>query len=268
MKEKKQLVKICIITSIISLFFSAYFYNICSFIKDLFMGIFGSSTATLIVFIYEYRNCKRETILDYCDLIDEVFYLYEHIFILIKDSQTNEILEGYISHENGKSGIENLVDTYIQLVEYIDKIIIQYNKFDFFTDIISPKQWWNENHYVWITEKPKDKNLRKKIRLEAKERYYTKYTGKHKKIIYDKIQSPILYYLYDISFPARNMFKWYRNGNLSLESECINILLNLQEKFAEKDNEGVLRFPVPEWKHNNDRLRNSTNGGKVFWKLK
>lgn len=272
MRLKKNAIIISAYTAMIAVIVAAltFFLNgaeckILTFISNVTLGIFSSAIVTLLIFIYEYRLERRKAIFAFCTKVSEIDQLLAHIVFL--QSENGSILPSYFERRRGKSVIDEQCEIYTS-VSVVCKILPSlYDEIEFFTDI-SFCNWRKDRALKAVPQPQKLTRDEKKIaRAQAKATYRDEYySGKHKEQIYTRIMAPIKEIKEEIDSKLLNDARLYLKGyEEEYKHEVESDLLDLQDKFYEKNPSGsILRRPQ-KWKDAAIKLRKVLVGSKWFW---
>ena len=267
MHQKKHAIIISIVLAIVSLGSSVLFRLVLNtdFLSNMFLGIFGSAFATLVIFCHEYNSEKHELIRKYCKKVDEICVCSEHIFLI--EEIDGVVPDSFYTKTDGLSPIDRLCDLYIKMDCLKPQLIDLFNQFDFFLDCTF-KQWFQDRIIILIEKDQKFKNRKEKRREKEgnKALYRNEYfIGKHKKSIEKRIQSPLIHYLNKIATYAQKEFFCYRNGLQVDEDSVIKGLLELQKELFVRSENGIVEVTV-KWHDASNDLKGILVGSKIFWK--
>lgn len=266
MRQKKASIYISTVLAFFALLLAVllkYVFD-AEFVSNVFLGIFGSAFATLVVFCYDYSSEKRKLIKAYCKKVDEIYSCREHIFMIEEIDGT--IPSIYYDRTDNRSPIDRLCDLYLKMSAMRSQIIELFEQIDFFMDL-PIKQWFQERNLILIEKDQKfasraEKRLAKE---EAKACYRDEHhPGKRKRMIEKRVQRPLMQYLYKVAKYANNEFSWYRDGLQEDEETVIQGLLELQKECFQETENGVSIKPA-KWHEASGELLGTLVGSKVFW---
>lgn len=266
MRQKKASIYISIVLAFFSLVLSIVFKYLLNaeFLSNVFLGVFGSAFAALVVFCYDYNTEKHKLIKEYCKKVHEIYHCRSRIFSI--DEIDGKIPSIYYDKTENRSPIDRLCDIYIQMNSMRGQLVELYAEIDFFLDL-PLKQWLQDRHLVYVGDSKKRLTREEKriAKESAKARYRDEhYAGKRKEIIRKRIQDPLMRYLFTVSRFALNEFSWYREGLQADEETVVAGLLELQKEcFAATEN-GSSTVPA-EWHEASGELAGTLVGSRLFW---
>jgi|GEM_PF-3529419 len=269
MREKKISVWISIITMLISLALAALFkfrWHICGydFISNAILGVFGSATATLFIFIYQYNVAKCKTITDYCSIANKIEYELSQLQF-IHANTPSEFLESCCSSPREFYGIiKRICEQYYHACSYYDSLKAKFNEISFFSDSIIGdyfrKKRKNRKDTKLIDELINNNQVDVLYDSNANGKQY----GRHKEIVFKRIQSPFTDFYYAVTEFITPKLNLYEEGQITAE-DMIKTLMDFQKNIYQKkdDYTGYLDFP---WKYSVKDFQNTLEGEKLFWK--
>lgn len=237
MRVKKHAIRITALASVVSIVFAFVIYphgqsgSLLSFISNALLGIFASSVATLLVFIYEYRAERSAAIESFCRIVFDVAGILDQIVYVNPSTGGTSIDNRYLERHGKQNTIEEICEKYVAIVSKRQDLNDALRRIDFFLDW--PIAEWHEAHHLkWTVDKSK---LTKKERKEAIEKakaiyWEEQYSGKRKKRLEKEIFIPLRDMIASISPYALNCFRWYLAGHNEHEEEVVRAVLDLQNK--------------------------------------
>ncbi len=237
MRVKKHAIRITATTSVITLIIAFVIYplgqscSLLSFISNALLGIFASSVATLLVFIYEYRAERSAAIGSFCRIVFDVAGILDQIVYVNPPAEGASIDSRYLERYGKQSTIEEICEKYVAIVSKRQDLNDALRQIDFFLDW-PIKDWLEAHRLKWTVDKSKlTKKERKEATENAKAIYWEEqYSGKCKKRVEQEIFIPLRDTIADISQYALNGFRWYLAGHTEHEQEVVQAVFDLQNR--------------------------------------